>query len=96
MASWRPFAVLTICLFLPPTTGHGQEKGGCISRTRVVQALQLTYGEVPTSVGLADTPDGRKLAFEVLASPTGTWTAIVTTPQGCTTAVAAGTDWVRK
>lgn len=59
----------------------------CGDRDRVVERLTATYGESRQSIGMA--PQGRLV--EVFASlETGTWTIMVTMPNGITCLIASG------
>lgn len=58
----------------------------CADRTDLVEQLERKYGETQRSVGLAQ---GRGL-FEVFASENGSWTILLTTPQGKSCLMAAG------
>lgn len=59
----------------------------CAPRPVVVERLSDTYGETRQSIGLAT----NNTVVEVFASSdSGSWTIMVTTPQGMTCLVAAG------
>ena len=61
----------------------------CAEREATLRKLAKNYGENQVALGL--TSDGNVL--EVLASDNGTWTIIVTTPQGRSCGVASGEAW---
>ena len=62
----------------------------CAQRTVIVTKLNETFGERRQSVGL--TPTGE--AFEMFAHPqTGTWTIILTLPNGTSCMMASGTAY---
>jgi len=62
----------------------------CASRTDVVKELANRYKEIPVAVALANNGE----LLEVLTSGTGgTWTIILTAPNGVSCMVAAGKDW---
>jgi hypothetical protein len=61
----------------------------CASRTTLVQQLASQNKEQPVAVGLAE--HGTRL--EVLAGPDGTWTLLVSLPNGISCLINAGTDW---
>ncbi len=61
----------------------------CAARDAALTKLSQNYGENPVALGL--TSEGNVL--EVLASDNGTWTIIVTTPQGMSCGVASGQAW---
>ncbi len=61
----------------------------CGERRAVVANLEKTYSEAPVSIGLASNGS----VIEVLASPTGTFTIILTRPNGLSCVMAAGESW---
>ena len=61
----------------------------CGKRVDFIEYLRAAYDESPVTRGY--TADGK--VIEILASETGTWTAIVTAPSGETCGVAAGEGW---
>lgn len=62
----------------------------CVPRGDMQAALENEYGEVSVGYGL----DHRDVIVEVWVSRAGTWTLLITRPDGSTCAVAAGIDWV--
>ena len=70
-------------------TGHafGQQNRNCADRALVLDRLASAYGESRQSIGLGS----NNQVVEVFASlETGTWTIIVTGPNGLTCLVASG------
>ncbi|MBX6320674.1 MAG: hypothetical protein IRY94_02495 [Rhodospirillaceae bacterium] len=61
----------------------------CGDHRELVSDFQDTYKEVRDAVGVTDS--GQLL--EVLASPRGTWTMLVTQPHGPSCIVATGQSW---
>ncbi len=61
----------------------------CGERRAVVANLEKTYSEAPVSIGLAS----NGAVIEVLASPTGTFTIILTQPNDLSCVMAAGESW---
>ena len=61
----------------------------CGERRAIVATLEKTYSETPVSMGLA----GNGAIIEILASPSGTFTIILTRPNGLTCVMAAGESW---
>jgi hypothetical protein len=55
----------------------------------VAENLNKAYAETPVSMGV--TIGGA--VIEVFASPDGTWTLVITQPNGVTCLIAAGKDW---
>ena len=73
-------------------TPHAEagETGACAARAEVVAKLAQRFGETLRSVGLQRT-DG---LVEIYASETtGTWTILVTRPDGMSCLLAAGELW---
>jgi len=67
------------------------QNGGpvCGERGSLMKQLKGKYSELPKSMGLA----ANGSVLEVLTADTGTWTILVTTPQGVTCMIAAGEHW---
>ncbi len=61
----------------------------CAERRAVVANLENTYSEAPVSMGLASNGS----VIEVLASPSGSFTIILTQPNGLSCVMAAGESW---
>jgi len=62
----------------------------CNERDNVLELLAKKYQEIPIAAGVTNTGG----LVEVLNDPkTGTWTIIVSTPQGMSCLVAAGEGW---
>jgi hypothetical protein len=61
----------------------------CGNRAEVLAQFARVFGEVPNAIGLTD--QGSPL--EVLVSPTGSWTMILTAPGGPTCVISTGQGW---
>ena len=61
----------------------------CGERADFLAQLQKRHGETPSAIGLSS--NGQVL--EVLTSKGGSWTILITSPQGKTCLVAAGEAW---
>lgn len=61
----------------------------CDLRPQVLEHLEGRFHEAPSAIGL--TSDGR--VVEVLTSAKGSWTIIVTAPDGISCLLAAGQAW---
>ena len=61
----------------------------CTDRRTLATALEKTHSEVPVSIGLERTG----LVIEVFASPTGSFTIVLTRPSGESCVMAAGESW---
>ncbi len=84
-------AAATLALSLSASIAHSQTQNrACAERTAVVERLAERYGETLQSMGM-HANDG---LLEVYASEaTGTWTILVTTPDGTSCMIAAGEMW---
>lgn len=77
--------VVASCLIAPTALAQS----ACGSHKMVAENLNKTYAETPVSMGV--TIGGA--VIEVFASPDGTWTLVITQPNGVTCLIAAGKDW---
>lgn len=74
----------------PPLQAQGFK---CGLRTMIVERLQAQYAEEFTGGGLQSSQTATAI-IEVWTSPaTGTFTVLLTNPNGMSCIVAAGTDW---
>ncbi len=85
----RPLAILlTVALLLAPIPAQAQIS--CGTHDNIVNQLSKTYGEVLYCLGLSSP----KAIFELyINKTTGTWSILITTPNGWTCIMAVGTDW---
>lgn len=82
-------ALLALCVFMwLPGQAYGQGPQ-CGPRGAILQSLAKTYKEVPTHRGVVSTGS----LLEVLVSPSGSWTIIITVPGGPTCLVSSGEGW---
>jgi hypothetical protein len=71
----------------PPADAEGRP---CADRATVIERLESRYGEVRQAMGL----NRGNAVVEVFASAeTGTWTILVTTPNGVSCLIASGDLW---
>lgn len=91
---WKTLA-LSACLALIAHTAAAQTQQGrpqCNDRKQVLDLLAKKYKEAPVASGVTNNGG----LVEVLSDAKGgTWTIIVTTPQGVSCLVAAGEGWRR-
>lgn len=86
----RPFALLSALgslALLAPSEAAAQ--ASCGPRDQLVKLLAERYKEDPVGIGL--TQPGQVL--EVFASQGGTWSMLMTMPDGKTCLIAAGENW---
>ena len=77
-------AVIVTALSLPATA-----QTVCGERAKFLKHLSSGYSEAPVAMGLVSNGS----ILEVLASKKGSWTIIVTRPDGTSCVVAAGEAW---
>ena len=83
-------AALALALITAPAAAQTVQLQACQSRADLVAKLQGVFGETRQAFGIA----GRgAVVVELYASPGGSWTIIMTTPEGRACGVASGQDW---
>ncbi len=87
MMRWSIAALGAAFVVFPPTPGVA--KTVCGDRDTFLARLGNTYAEQPVAMGL--TSNGT--VMEVLTSAAGTWTILITYPNGMTCMIAAGDSW---
>ncbi len=80
--------LIATAILLSAAVARGQER--CMSRDEAVDWLETRFGEQAIGRGLAD--EGRVM-FEIFTGPQGTWTLLVSTPEGPSCIIADGFDW---
>jgi hypothetical protein len=86
---WKTMA-LGVGFALIASTAMAQGQPQCNERDNVLSLLAKKYKETPIAAGVTNTGG----LVEVLTdTKSGTWTIIVTTPQGMSCLVAAGEGW---
>ncbi|MEM8570529.1 MAG: hypothetical protein AAGG56_06415 [Pseudomonadota bacterium] len=84
-----PIAAAAVLLPGSPTEANPQVRA-CADRGKVIERLEERYGETLKSVGLHK----NRGVIEVYASSsTGTWTILLTRPDGLACLVASGEAW---
>ena len=81
--------MMALALTAPFISHTAQAQRMCGDRTEILEALEQKHKETVHAIGIAQ--DGGFL--EVLVSPTGGWTILVTHPKRPTCVVATGQDW---
>lgn len=67
----------------------------CATRDALIERLQSKYAEAVTGRGLQNTQTTAMMVEVWVSEKTGTFTVFITSPQGISCVVAAGTDWFR-
>jgi len=76
-------------VFPLPALAEAVDTSECPTRSRVISYLAEAYDEAPIAIGMANNGD----LIEILNNPSGgTWTILVTSPEGRSCLVAAGRD----
>ncbi len=66
-----------------------QAQAICGDRGELIEKLENSFSETPHSMGLASNGS----MIEIFASPDGSWTIVMTQPDGVTCLMAAGENW---
>lgn len=87
----RPLAALSVlgCSLLVAPSAFAQVRASCGPRSELVKLLADQYKENPVGIGLAQPGQ----VIEVFASQAGTWTMVMTMPDGKACLIAAGNNW---
>lgn len=86
---WRSL-VCAVVVAAMPLQAQAAEPSNCAPRKEVVSHLAAKFGEEPVAIGVSDS--GRLI--EILADRAGgTFTVILTTPQGVSCIVLTGESW---
>ena len=81
---------ITFGLLQATPIAEAQGAPACAQRAEVVQRLEQRYGETPHSAGVQH----NNAVVELFASDTtGTWTILMTSPDGLSCLLAAGRLW---
>ena len=85
--------ILSVLVLLLWFSGPAAAQSLCGQRADMINGLDGTYSETPSSMGLSNNGG----VVEVLTSPEGkTWTIIITLPNGTSCLIAAGENWERQ
>ena len=85
--------ILTGAILVTSVIGAPALAQNCAKREIVVERLQKHYDESFTAGGLQSTTTSSALVEVWASAKTGTFTVMLTTPEGLTCVVATGTDW---
>ena len=81
-----------VAAFLMPVAAQAEpQQKACMPFEEARKALGDSYGEVMTGVGIAG--NGKSM-LTIMSNPeTGTWTALVVSPEGVACGIGGGEDW---
>jgi hypothetical protein len=82
-------AALVIAVTGSIATPAAAQQARCAPREEVLQHLAKTYLEQPAAVAVTQ----QGALMEVLTSASGTWTALISMPDGTSCLLAAGEGW---
>lgn len=85
---WLIVGLIAACGVVSGARG-GHAMGMCGLRADFIRTLADQYQETGKALGIA----GQVNLVEVFASKAGTWTILVTTPEGKSCIIAAGSSW---
>ncbi len=87
----RLFSTVVVALALSTGSFSSQALAqiACGKRGDFLAQLEKQYGETPTVIGITD----QGALLDVVVSPTGTWTMMLTVAGGPTCIVATGRHW---
>ncbi|MFY0595130.1 MAG: hypothetical protein JXQ85_01745 [Cognatishimia sp.] len=83
-------------LFGMAATAPPAQASNCALRDQVVDRLQSKYSETLTAGGLQGTQSIQTMVEVWASEKTGTFTVILTNPQGVSCIVATGTDFFKR
>ena len=69
------------------------QAASCAKREQVVERLKARYSESLTAGGLQASRTAQTIVEVWASEETGTFTVLLTTPEGMSCVVATGTDW---
>ncbi|HDZ38407.1 MAG TPA: hypothetical protein ENH62_09005 [Marinobacter sp.] len=78
--------ILAVLLWTAPA----QAQAACDARAKIITRLAENYQEQPRGRGVT----ARSLLMELFISPEGTWTLLVSQPNGISCLIAAGDGWL--
>ncbi|WP_299396330.1 hypothetical protein [Pelagibius sp.] len=81
-----PLVLAALTAASDPAEAQGPQ---CAPREAILKSLSKNYKEAPVNMGVTSTGS----LLEVLASPSGSWTILVTVPGGPTCMVSSGEGW---
>ncbi len=87
----KRFACMAAALFVATASlPAAAQQQRCTKRPEIVRHLAMKFSETPIAIGLS----GSGGIIEVLSSEKGgSWTIIITMPDGTSCLIAAGQDW---
>jgi hypothetical protein len=86
---FRSITVLFGILFVVSPFSPALAQQACGERTKFTLKLEQSFAELPVAMGLTD----KGAVLEVFASKKGSWTFLITMPDGMTCVVASGESW---
>jgi hypothetical protein len=93
LATWlRRMAVVIGLIPVILVSGQAAAQQACAPRDTIVSQIDQLYQEKQEAIGLATSG----MLVEVFVSPEGTWTILLSSPQGMSCIAAVGEGWERK
>ncbi|OAF05546.1 hypothetical protein AYJ54_01175 [Bradyrhizobium centrolobii] len=85
----RCIRLAVIALVLAPIASAAAAAQPCASRSDVIPLLKSIFGELETGLGLSN----KGHVVEIFVSPAGTWTILLSRPDGLSCIVDEGEAW---
>lgn len=89
MKTWHGYLGLMLALGLALLWSCAAHAQMCRDRAGLVESLKASFGEVPAGMGST----GNGAVIELLASPKGSWSMIISMPDGRACLIATGDGW---
>ena len=86
----QSYTLIVLLINLLLITSAWAQAPPCYEREDLLKQLEINYKEKPVAMGLSKS--GRLL--EIFSSRLGTWTAVLTTPDGVSCVVDSGDGWL--
>ena len=95
--AWILSFFLTIVLSSFLTSEEAGAQTVCGKHGNILEQLSQRFGEAPAALGMMNKTNSNAVSagnvLELLISPSGSWTILVTKPGGTTCVVANGENW---
>ena len=89
MRKLASLAGVTLFVCFGVVSSVAAQQAPCGRRAALLDLLRVHFSETPVAIAL----DAEGRAVEILASPVGTWTILLTIPGGPTCMITSGRDW---
>ena len=84
-----PIAGLVLAMLATPAVAQQQQRSSCGDRSDLLTQLKDKYKETPTGIGMT----GQGSVVELMTSENGSWTLVISFPNGRSCLMATGEGW---